>query len=58
MIVFIFLIAVLSALCAGTVYLLWKKVVSIYRGGLFIFVSCIYFTAIFWIAHIMREALQ
>ena len=58
MITFAAAIAFLTALFGGLFFLTKKRVVSIYRGGVFIVLSGLYFTAFFFIAYIMRENFQ
>jgi hypothetical protein len=55
MIGFITAITVTTAVFASLFFLVQKKIVSIYRGGFFIVLSGLYFSAVFLIAHLMRE---
>jgi hypothetical protein len=58
MIMFLLTIAFLTAFFAGLFSLVKKNVVSIYRGGVFIILSGLYFSAVFAIAHLMRESFK
>jgi len=58
MTIFLFTMAALTAIFAGLFSLVKKKVVSIYRGGVFIVLSGFYFSAVFVIAHLMRESFK
>jgi hypothetical protein len=58
MTMFLFMMAILTAIFAGIFNLVRKKVVSIYRGGMFIILSGLYFSAVFVIAHLMRESFK
>jgi len=58
MIILLSSIAILTALCTVLVFLVQRKVVSIYRGGFFIVLSGLYFSAVFLIAHLMRESFK
>lgn len=58
MIGFIMAITITTAIFASLFFLVQKKIVSIYRGGFFIVLSGLYFSAVFTIAHLMRESLK
>jgi hypothetical protein len=58
MIGFITVIAITTAVFAAFFFLVRKKIVSVYRGGFFIVLSGLYFSAVFLIAHLMRESLK
>jgi hypothetical protein len=55
MIDFVLAITLTTAIFSSAFYFIKKKVVSHYRGGMFIILSGFYFSAIFVIAHLMRE---
>ncbi len=58
MIGFITVITITTAIFASLFFLVQKKVVTIYRGGFFIVLSGLYFSAVFLIAHLMRESFK
>jgi hypothetical protein len=58
MIGFIATITILTAVFASLFFFVKKKVVSIYRGGFFIVLSGLYFSAVFLIAYLFRESIQ
>ena len=58
MIMFLFTMVILTALFAGLFILVKQRMVSIYRGGVFIILSGLYFSAVFVIAHLMRESFK
>ena len=58
MIGFLSATAVLTALFTGLFLFVRKKVVSTYRGGVFIVLSGLYFSALFLIAHLLREGFK
>ena len=58
MIGFIGAMTALTAAFGALALFIKRKIVTNYWGGLFIFLSALYFAAIFTIAHIMRESFK
>jgi hypothetical protein len=58
MIILLTSIAILTAIFSLLVFLVQRKVVSIYRGVFFIVLSGLYFSAVFLIAYFLRESFQ
>jgi len=58
MIPFILMIAIVTSLFVGLFLFIKKKVVTSYRGGVLIVMSCLYFSILFLLAHIMREGFK
>lgn len=58
MIVFISAVAISTALCAAALIVINKKAVPFRRGGLFIILSCLYFSSIFLAAHLLSESFK
>ncbi len=58
MIVFLIAISFLTIFTAGCTLIIKSKVVTKYRGGLLIILSCVYFMLFFYIAYVLRESFQ
>ena len=58
MISFIIIIALVSLIFFGLFFIIKNKIVWKYRGVLFIFLSCLYFTVIFYTTKLMQESFK
>jgi len=58
MIAYIVSIAMMTFLFAAIFIIIKKEVVTSYRGGVMIVMSCLYFTMLFLLAHVMREGFK
>jgi len=58
MIVFLMAITILTMLSAGCMIFIKKKIITIYRGGMMIVLSGVYFMLFFYVAHLMRESFK
>ena len=58
MIAFMLSMAMVTLLFAVLFLFVRKKVVTGYRGGVLIVMSCLYFSILFLLAHFMREGFK
>lgn len=58
MIAFLLSISLVTSLFAVLFLFIKKKVVTGYRGGVLIVMSCLYFSVLFLLAHVMREGFK